>query len=85
MIYGKQIKAARALLKMGQNDLFKLSGISVAAIQKIENVEGRDISATQETMNKLKKALEKAGVRFIKAIDESGDGAGVRLWKENIN
>ncbi len=83
MIFGFQIKAGRGIVKMSQIELSERSGVSVPTIQNIENDEERARSATQETMGKLKTALENAGIKFIKALDESGNGAGVRLWKEN--
>lgn len=83
MIFGFQIKAGRGIIRMSQIDLGKISGVSVPTIQRIENDEEHAKSATQDTMNKLSRALEESGVKFIKATDATGNGAGVRLWTEN--
>lgn len=84
MIFGFQIKAARGLLKMSQIDLADKSGVSIPTIQRIENDEEAAAAANQNTMRSLERALEESGVKFIKAVDENGDGAGVRRWKENV-
>ena len=83
MIFGFQIKAGRGIVRMSQIELGELSTVSVPTIQRIENDEEHAKSATQDTMNKLRRALEDSGVKFIKATDAAGNGAGVRLWMEN--
>lgn len=83
MIFGFQIKAGRGIVKMSQLDLSERSGVSVPAIQNIEADEEKAKKAKQETIRKLKNALEQAGVRFIRAKDENGNGAGVVLQLEN--
>ena len=83
MIFGFQIKAGRGIVRMSQIELGELSTVSVPTIQRIENDEEHAKSATQDTMNKLRRALEDSGVKFIKATDAAGTGAGVRLWIEN--
>jgi transcriptional regulator with XRE-family HTH domain len=82
MIYGFQIKAGRGILRMSQIELSKLSSVSIPTIQRIENDEEFASNATQNTIKKLTQALEKAGIKFIRAIDEVGNGAGVKLWKD---
>lgn len=69
----RQVKAARALLEWSQRDLAEHSGVSLPTIQRIE-ASGAPGSA--QTMDKLKDALEAAGIDFI---PENGGGAGVRL------
>ncbi len=69
MITIKQIKAARALLEWKQEDLARISGISLAAINKLER---NLVSPRQHTLQTLQQSFAQAGVEFI-------DGPGVRL------
>ena len=71
----RQIKAARALLGWSQEELAKASGISIPTIKRLEADEG-PLGGRSETGDKIRKALQAAGVEFI---DENGGGAGVRL------
>jgi transcriptional regulator with XRE-family HTH domain len=71
------VKAARALLGWSQADLAAKSGISEPTIARLESVEG-DLGGRQGTAEKMRKALEGAGIEFI---DENGGGPGVRLRK----
>ena len=73
----RQIKAARALLGWSQGDLAQHSTISEPTIARLESIGG-EISGRPKTIQKIKDALEKAGVEFI---DENGGGLGVRLRK----
>jgi predicted transcriptional regulator len=73
----RQIKAARALLGWSQADLAKGSGVSEPTIARLEAIEGA-VGGRQGTAEKIRAALEKAGVEFI---DENGGGLGVRLRK----
>jgi len=69
MITIKQIKAARALLEWKQVDLARISGISLAAINKLERGL---VSPRQHTLTILQQSFEQAGVEFT-------EGPGVRL------
>lgn len=73
----RQIKAARALLGWSQGDLACHSSISEPTIARLESIGG-EISGRPNTIQKIKEALEKAGIEFI---DENGGGPGVRLRK----
>ena len=77
MVTIRQIKAARALLGWSQGDLAQHSTISEPTIARLESIGG-EISGRPKTIQKIKDALEKAGVEFI---DENGGGLGVRLRK----
>ena len=68
----KQIKAARALLEWKQEDLARVSGISLAAINKLERGL---VSPRQHTMATLQQSFEQAGVEFT-------EGPGVRLTSD---
>jgi transcriptional regulator with XRE-family HTH domain len=72
-----QVKAARALLGWSQSDLAANSGISEPTIARLESADG-EIGGRRGTAEKIRRALEAAGVEFI---DENGGGPGVRLRK----
>jgi len=74
MITREQLRMARAALNWSVRDLAARSGVAANTISRYEN--GTD--AYNETLMKLKKALESGGVMFI---DANGDGPGVRLKK----
>ena len=77
MLTIRQIKAARALLGWSQGDLAKHSSISEPTIARLELADG-PIAGRHTTGEKIRGALEKAGIQFI---DENGGGRGVRLRK----
>ena len=58
-----QLRAARALLAWSREMVAAASGVSLATIKRIEPGEGT-LSTTVETLEKLKTALEAAGVEF---------------------
>jgi transcriptional regulator with XRE-family HTH domain len=62
MITTSQIKAARLLLQWKQSDLARVSGMSAAAIAKLEQGQGKPRPAT---MQAVRGAFEKFGVEFI--------------------
>lgn len=64
MINAEQIKAARALLRMEQDELARRSGVSVTTIRRLEAASGENLVAEVTTGN-VCKALEEAGVEFI--------------------
>lgn len=73
----RQMKAARALLAWSQAELAAASGVSEPTIARLESEDG-SVGGRAETAEKLRTALEKAGVEFI---PENGGGAGVRMKK----
>lgn len=64
MITAEQIKAARALLRLEQEELARRSGVSVTTIRRLEAASGED-SVAPATVGTIVKALEEAGVEFI--------------------
>lgn len=72
MIGPAQIKAARALLGLGQVELSKLAGVGLRTVKRIELSE--EISGTAQTLWKIQTALEEAGVEFIPPDDTKGPG-----------
>ncbi|MEM9618059.1 MAG: helix-turn-helix transcriptional regulator [Pseudomonadota bacterium] len=77
----EQLRAARALLKLKQSEVAELSDVSEATVRRLENERGT-LGIQVTTLDKLQRAFEKAGVRFIGEAEASLDGGpGVRLEK----
>ena len=74
----RQAKAARALLAWSQEELAQASGVSVPTVKRLESVDG-PLGGRADTAEKLRTALEAAGVIFI---EENGEGPGVRLRRK---
>jgi predicted transcriptional regulator len=81
MIDSAQIRGARALLDISQADLAEIADLHVATIRRIEAATG--VRGAAETVVKIQKALEKAGIEFIPA--QGGKGPGVRLRQEQAD
>ena len=77
MLTGEQIKAARALARLDQNELAALAEVSFETVKRLEQMRG-EIRATVATEKAIRQAFASRGVVFI---DENGGGAGVRLAK----
>ena len=75
MIASEQVRAARALLRITAQDLSSASGVGLATIKRLEAGDGLP-AAHAQTLDKLTKALEAAGVEFLGTPE---DGPGVRL------
>ena len=78
MLAIEQIRAARGLLGWSQSKLAERAGLSLPTVKRVEIDLGLRVS--EEARNKLRRALESAGVEFI---DENGGGPGVRLRKRH--
>jgi predicted transcriptional regulator len=76
MLTIEQLRAARGLLGWSQSKLAVRAGLSLPTVKRVEVDLGPRVS--DEARNKLRRALESAGVEFI---DENGGGPGVRLAK----
>ncbi len=63
MISAEQVKAARALLRMEQEELARRSGVSVSTIRRLE--AAREGLVAEATTRNVRKALEEAGVEFL--------------------
>jgi transcriptional regulator with XRE-family HTH domain len=72
VIEAAQIKAARALLGIGQVELSELAGVGLTTLKRIELSD--EITGSARTLWKIQTALEAAGVEFIPADDEKGPG-----------
>lgn len=79
MITSAQLRAARALLGIGQREVAELSGLSLPTIQRMEASDGV-VRGTVDSLMKLVRALDVAGIELIGegAASRSG-GRGVRL------
>jgi transcriptional regulator with XRE-family HTH domain len=78
ILCAEQSKAARALLCMSQPSHAKAAAIGLSTIVDFEK---RRRVVSLESVRKIRKALERAGVEFIA---ENGGGAGVRLRKRRV-
>lgn len=75
MLTPAQCRMARAALEIGVRDLANLAGVSAMTVTRFENGHSGGYPSTLE---KIRRALEKAGVIFV---EENGEGPGVRLKK----
>jgi transcriptional regulator with XRE-family HTH domain len=76
MIEAAQVRAARALIGWSQVELADAAGLPLSAVDRFET--GARDSFPAEAIEKMRAALESAGVAFIA---KNGGGAGVRLSK----
>jgi transcriptional regulator with XRE-family HTH domain len=76
MIFSREIRAARALLGWSQVELAAAAAVGVATVRRLETA-GTEIRGSVNTVWKIQRALENAGIEFIPA--EAGRGPGVRL------
>jgi predicted transcriptional regulator len=61
---GTQVRAARALLRMEQEQLAKAAGVSGNTVRRIEGFDG-PMDARLDTIRRLQRVFEAAGVEFI--------------------
>jgi transcriptional regulator with XRE-family HTH domain len=76
MIEPGQVRAARALIGWSQSKLADAASVPLAMVDRFET--GQPDSIPAKAVDKLRAALESAGVAFI---PKNGGGAGVRLRK----
>ena len=60
----RQIKAARALLDWSQEQLAEQSDVSIPTVKRLEAQDGM-VGGRADTGDKLRTALEAAGIEFI--------------------
>jgi len=75
VINGDHIRMARAALRIGVRELAKMAKVAPMTISRLET--GRS-GGYAKTIDKIQRALEKAGVEFL-----DGDAPGVRLRKRS--
>jgi transcriptional regulator with XRE-family HTH domain len=64
MVKPEQIRAARALLRLEQQDLAQRAHVSVATVRRLETGNG-SADVALDTLDKVRQVLESAGVEFI--------------------
>jgi predicted transcriptional regulator len=74
LVTGAQLRAARAMLRMEQETLAQAAGVSANTIRRMEGFDG-PIGARTDTMRRLQRALEEAGIEFQ---DEGRPGVRMR-------
>ena len=74
MITATQVRAARAILRIGTRELSQLAGVNQMTVVFFEN--GR--KAHPSTGIKLQQALEKAGVIFVPETYLHGPGVALK-------
>jgi transcriptional regulator with XRE-family HTH domain len=77
MIYPFQIRAARVLLGLSQQQLAKRSAVGLATLKRVE-AAGTELTGTVQTMSRIQRALEGAGIVFIDQNAEHGPGLLLR-------
>ena len=78
MLTPQQIRAARVFVGWSQAQLASAAGVSDMTVKRFETEKGQ-ISGTITSLQRIRAALEQAGVEFIDATQEKGPG--VRLVK----
>ena len=74
---GPQIRAARALLGIGQQELSRLAKVGINTVKRIE--QSAEMTGSVRTLWKIQTALETAGIEFIPADELKGPGVRLRL------
>jgi transcriptional regulator with XRE-family HTH domain len=64
LITPAQIRAARALLRMDQDDLARRANVSVVTVRRLEAPDGLS-KVSLSTVDEVQRALEAAGAEFI--------------------
>jgi predicted transcriptional regulator len=73
LVITRQIRAARSLIGWEQQHLATSAGVAVSTVRRIEGLDG-PIAAHFETIEKIRRAFDHAGVEFL-----SEPTPGVRL------
>ena len=76
MLTSDQIRAARALLRWSARQLAEKAGVHTTTVQRMGAGDGA-VAGTVQTLAKVQRALEDAGVEFT----ARNGGPGVRLNK----
>lgn len=79
-ITGNQIRAARSLVGMGQQELADAAKIGINTVRNMEATAGERIRVRTDTLDAVVDALKEAGVILIDEGSSEG-GPGVRMAK----
>jgi transcriptional regulator with XRE-family HTH domain len=79
MLTPAQLRAARALVGWSRDVLADKSG---TAAETIQGFESRGSDPKLGTVQRWRRALEAAGVKFLDADDQDGPGVRLRLTKK---
>lgn len=79
-VTGAEIRAARALLKLSQKDLSRLSSVSCLTIVRIEAADG-PVRRRAKLVGSIVSVLSRRGVEFLSA---NRLGVGVRLKPRRV-
>jgi transcriptional regulator with XRE-family HTH domain len=71
----EQLRSARAALRWSINDLSEKAGVSIRTIKMVEGTGGEP-KCKPKTLDKLRVALESAGIEFI---GTPNDAPGIRI------
>ena len=74
------IRAARDLLAINQTDLARRAKVGVATVKRVEGSD-ESLRVTVETLLRLQRALETAGIFFV--MQDEAHGPGVRFKKRS--
>src|SRR3954451_796551 len=77
LVDARQIKAARSFLRWRQDELARQTGLALSTIRRLERSEG-PIEANFDTVQKIRQALENAGIEFIGSPHLRGRSFGCR-------
>jgi transcriptional regulator with XRE-family HTH domain len=78
MIFPIQISAARVLLGISQQELASAASVALGTVKRIEAAR-EELTGNVQTIGRIQRALEAAGIMFIE--QDGGNGPGVRLRK----
>ena len=77
MIFPVQISAARVLLGMTQKELASVASVALGTVKRIEAAR-EELTGNAQTMGRIQRALEAAGIVFIEQDGRSGPGVRLR-------
>jgi transcriptional regulator with XRE-family HTH domain len=77
LIFPLQISAARTLLNMSQQELARRASVGLGTIKRIEAAR-QDLTGTAQTLARIERALESAGIVFIDQDEKNGPGVRLR-------
>lgn len=79
MVTARQIRAARALLGWSQQTL---ADNAIVALNAVTRLERGEVDPRVSTVIAVEKAIRKAGIEFIPAVNGKGEGVRVANAKE---